>query len=738
MTPLWPRKKPQTPDPARIDVRRGVVARDAAYSALGPNSTVIVNEAPAQGADAVAWPLELGAMPTLASAFQPREILRERVDAARAEGEAAVLTQVLAGGGGVGKSQLAASYAAQAVSDGTDLVLWVTATEIQQVVTLYAQAAVRVAAPGATGERPESDAKAFLSWLATTPRRWLVVLDDITDPAGMEGWWPTSRTGSGWVLATTRLHDAVLTGGGRRRINIDVYSASEAAAYLRARLAGDDAGRLLDAAVDELAAALGYLPLALGHAAAYMINQGLSCAAYLARFTDRTNRLDQLLPATADTEGYGRQIAATLLLSLDAAQRAEPAGLAQPALRLAALLDPAGHPKALWDTPAVLDHLTERGPVTPEQAHAALRTLHRYALLTCDADSVRIHALTARAVREATPTEELSALVTTAADALVHIWPDPDQPQRDLAATLRANTDVLAALAGDLLWQSEGHLVLYRAGRSLLDAGLAASAMDYWQNLAAVSERVLGSEHPEALAVRASLAFSFWLAGRADESIVLEERVLAVSERVLGAGHPGTLAVRANLASSYWLAGRIDEAVVLQEGVLADRERVLGPEHPDTLTARANLASTYSHAGRVGEAIVLQEGVLADRERVLGPEHPDTLTARANLGSFYWRVGRVGEAVVLEQGVLADRERVLGPEHPDTLTARANLSYTYRQAGLTTEATALMEQALAGAERALGSDHPDTVDYRAALLEFQRKPRRLRRLRRLWRRNRPR
>ena len=68
------------------------------------------------------WPVLVGGLPGLASAFQPRQGLRDQVTAARGSGVDVVLTQrktrqdadamgtgtrVLTGGGGIGKSQLA-------------------------------------------------------------------------------------------------------------------------------------------------------------------------------------------------------------------------------------------------------------------------------------------------------------------------------------------------------------------------------------------------------------------------------------------------------------------------------------------------------------------------------------------------------------------------------------------------------------------------------------------------------
>ncbi|MFE7503644.1 tetratricopeptide repeat protein, partial [Streptomyces albidoflavus] len=413
-----------------------------------------------------------------------------------------------------------------------------------------------------------------------------------------------------------------------------------------------------------------------------MLNQDITVTEYLALFNDHDRRLDQLLPEGADAEGYGRQVAATLLLSLDAAQHTEPAGLARPALRLAALLGPAGHPHDLWNTPTVLAYLGEqrepaedgmaagdaRGAVSAEQAGAVLRVLHRYALINSDRSqgpqAVRVHALTARATRETTPAEILPRLAHTAADALLGIWPDVDQTVPDLAAALRANAEHLQQHTGDHLWQPDAHPVLFCVGVSLQDAGLTAAAVTYGERLAATSEQVLGPDHLDTINARHNLANSYAAAGRTNKATSLRVGVLADFERLLGADHLDTLSARANLAVSYADAGRIAEATALRVGVLADFERILGPDHPETINARANLASSYTDEGRTNEAITLEEGVLANFERLLGPDHPDTINARANLASSYADAGRTAEAITLGEKVLADREHILGPHHP--------------------------------------------------------------------------
>ncbi|HWS37157.1 MAG TPA: tetratricopeptide repeat protein [Actinoplanes sp.] len=601
----------------------------------------------------MSWPVLVGVVPALASAFQPRGEVRARIRDARDRGADVVLTgqdtarpavaagvRVLAGGGGVGKSQLAAWFAHQACDERTaDLVLWVNAAGPEQVITAYAQAAVAASVPGATGDDLVADAGALLRWLRTTDRPWLVVLDDVTDPGRLSGWWPPHRPG-GWTIATTRLQDPALISAGRRQIDVGVYSPPEARRYLHDRLG--DAGQpgLYDeAAADDLASELGYLPLALSHAAAYMIYKDEDCGRYLTRY--QSVPLAEAMPAGHDPDDYGRPVAVTLLLAVDAADRTAPAGLARPALALTGSLDPAGHPGTLWGTTAVTDYLSRYGgtPVTVEEADEALRLLHRYGLITHRrADgvrAVRIHALTARAARETIispvgsgPDDiDLEAVTRAAAGALLQIWPVHDHHSTELVDTLRTNAAALTRVAGAVLWHPGTRPLLYRAGTSLLRAGLHTLAVGYWEQMTTDAVRLLGSEDPSTLTARGSLASAYWQAGRTADATGLLEQVAAARARVLGAEHPSTLTAHANLGASYRKAGRTGDAIAIEEQVAADMARLLGAEHPNTLTAHANLAASYWQTGRTGDAINLLEQVVAERIRVLGAEHPDAVMA---------------------------------------------------------------------------------------------------------------
>ncbi|MFG2917303.1 tetratricopeptide repeat protein [Kitasatospora sp. NPDC048298] len=659
-------------------VRNGIDGSATVHGSAFQAGEMTVHQYAAPAGAKVRWPVVVGRIPPKATAFQPRAELRQAIDEARGEYGTVVLSQVLAGGGGVGKSQLAAHYAREAVEAGTDLVLWADAAEPSAVTDLYARAAVAVQVPGASGEAAEQDAERFLSWLAATERGWLVVLDNTTEHTPEELWPVTSRGGRGRVIATTRHRGAASTGGDRRLVEVSTYSEAESLAYLSERLERAKCSRFLDEHAGELAEELGHLPLALAHAAAYMVNTRRSCGRYLELFRDRSRSLDTVLPARSGADGYRGPVTAALLLALDEAQQEEPVGLAGPVLGLAALLDPAGHPQELWGTEAVLEHLgrVRGGPVTADDALDALAVLHNYSLVTLTETAdreVTLHALTARAALDIGPGTPEAGLA--AADALVELWPSADYTAPDLAATLRANTDVLAGHSGaDLVQPLTGiHQLLFSFGISLIEAGLYTSSVQYWSGLAAASERVLGIDHRNTLTSRNNLAAAYSDAGHTDDAIRLQEQVLADRQRILGPDHPSTLTTRNNLATAYRDAGRTDDAVNLLEQVLADRRRVLGNDHPDTLVARQNVAVIRSETGHVDVAINLLEQVLADRRRILDVDHPETLMARNNLATMYWEVGLRDQALEMLRQAVADLDRVLGPDHPDTVLAMGNL-----------------------------------------------------------------
>ncbi len=611
-----------------------------------------------------------------------------------------------------------------------DLLVWVTATSREAVLSAYAEAAVTVSGPDApeTADlaNPEQAAALFLTWTQSTGRRWLIVLDDVSDPADLGGLngqrdlWPTLRP-NGRTLVTTRRRDAALPG---QRIDVGLFSPDEASAYLTAKLAA--AGRR-DSPEDiaALVRELGYLPLALAQAATYLIDLHLDCAAYRSRLADRSNALPDLVPETSGLpDAHRTTVAATWSLSIEHADRLRPKGLARPMLHLASMLDPNGIPVTVLTSPSALAYLAEHRTVgTGSDARAcqvgvrdaadALRSLHRLSLADHVADTphqaVRVHNLIQRTARETLSSAAYDALAVACADALLDAWPEADH-DTTLEQALRANAASLASHAQAALWRARCHPVLIRAGTSLGEAGLIAAAVTHFQDVCTAAHHHLGADHPDSFAVRHYLAHWRGEAGDPAGARDAIAHLMVDRLRLLGPDHPDTLATHGDLGTWQGHAGSPAEAATTSEAVLKDVLRVLGPDHLQTLTARLNVAHWGGEAGNPAGAVADCEQLLADMLRVLGPDHRKTLAARLHLAFWRGEAGDTAGAAVAFQELLADRVRVLGPDHPHTLTTRQDLARWRGESGDAAGAASALEDLLTDQLRVVGPDpspHPD-------------------------------
>lgn len=571
---------------------------------------------------AVELPYRAGVVPLRAAAFQARDVAF------------AAQTIVLSGLGGVGKTQLAADYAERTWAAGElDLLIWVTAGSREAIVSTYARVATSLT--GIESSDPEQGARRLLEWLAATSTRWLVVLDDLASPKHISDLWPPTKD-CGRVLLTTRRRDAALRGHQRQLIDLEVFTPSEAQTYIGSSLASDL--HLLTGAAN-LARELGYLPLALAQATAYLMDRQLTCAAYRERF--RRHRLDSLLP---EPDGLPDQhqatVATTWSMSVEQADRLTPEGVARPLLEVACVLDANGIPANVFTTSAVLDLLsdtTER-TITEEDARDGLGCLHRLSLITLDMSSptraVRVHALVQRATRDALLSQRVGTVTRTAADALLEVWPEIERDTA-LGQVLRANTDALAATNGTHLWNPDCHQVLFRSGQSLGECGLVADARDYFEELHFAAVKQLGTEHADTLTIHHELARWRGNAGDPAGALTALEQVLSDRLRILGPNHPNTLNTRQELAHWRGEAGNPAEAVTALEQLLNDQHRILGPDHPHTLDTRHNLAYWLGEAGNPAEAATALEQLLNDHLRIFGPDHPDTLMTSETL--THWK-----------------------------------------------------------------------------------------------------
>lgn len=676
-------------------------------------------------------------LPSVAASFTGRDALLQAIDVTLRGTDGAVITQAITGPGGVGKTQLAAGYVRER-ADRYDLVAWIRAEDggVADLAALAARMGIQV-----DGLAPRDRAQAALDQLAAGERRgmWLLVLDNVQSPEELERLLP--RSGSGHVLVTTR--DRALRQFAPL-LTVDVFDEDTAAGYLAER-----AGRVGEAHGARLVArALGGLPLALSHAAAYC-ESGTSFATYLELLEELpTAELFDSHPEVS----YSQTVASTWKASIAAATA--QASLAGDILRMAAFLAPDAIPKSLCD-----GLVSKAGSAARHKRVAdAFNVIARFNLAAIDDETMSIHRLLQRSIREEA---EDDGAALRALDALCAAFPEDAQTPESWAEAERLLPHCLALAAHlsdqrfaaaqliELLNRASWYLnnaepgsprsveiargtlsVAERAldgddperlmagnhlATALQWAGRLDDAIPIFEAVYADRARVLGAEHEHTLISSSNLALAYEDAGRSSEAIEIYESLLRVQERIFGADSPHPAFTRHNLALSYKAAGRIGDAIAILEPLRAAREEALGPEDPETLKTRHHLASAYRLAGRPDDAIAMLEPLLPVRERIVGREHPHTLMTRHELARACGDAGRVGAAIEQLQDLVPTCERLLGAGHPDALAVRHSLAVAYVEAGRVDTAAALLDAVLADRVRVLGGAHRDTRETRAAL-----------------------
>nr|WP_051158525.1 FxSxx-COOH system tetratricopeptide repeat protein [Nodosilinea nodulosa] len=725
-------------------------------------------------------------------------------------------TQAISGLGGIGKTQTAVEYAYR-YRDDYRYVFWVRADTELELTTSYVAMAQTLNLPLKDAENQDDTVRSVRLWLSREDG-WLLIFDNADHPELVQPFLPQDINGH--ILVTSRAQDFQDLGI-VQPLEMETLGRDEAIAFLLNRTGktnpvgangvrpmqeielstdypdgqtvqrqgsipptplekgGSRAGATIDpsfppsirgargdqisdiehTAAADLAAELGYLPLALEQAAAYMVTNRVPFAAYLASY--RKQRLKRLEKAKPKLGNYPDSIATTWALNLKEVQKTAPAAAAL--LNYCAFLHPDAIPFALFTQGAAelgepLATALADAADDPLELYDLLNPLGSYSLIRVEPESqsLSLHRLVQEVIRAELGDEGCQNWAEPLFKTIAQLTPEKgkdieyqDWPalaslvnhvqelashcqQRDIASTDAA--DVFHAMGAYLLERGQYPLAepllqkaldlrrnllgdehediaasLDRAARTHELQGCYGEAEPLYQDALAMKKRLLGDEHPDVATSLNNLALLYKDQGRYGEAEPLYQDALAMKKRLLGDEHPDVALSLNNLAMLYHNQGRYAEAEPLHQDALAIRKRLLGDEHPDVAQSLNNLAALYDDQGRYGEAEPLYQDALAMRKRLLGDEHPDVATSLNNLATLYHSQGRYGEAEPLYQKALAMGKRLLGDEHPDVAQSLNNLAMLYYNQGRYGEAEPLYQKALAMGKRLLSDEHPDVA-----------------------------
>ena len=683
------------------------------HGLLGTMATDIkeIHSAIPQSQPASPTRIRFGSRPRVAAGFVKREGQDELFDAIFTRAEPRT---VLTGMRGSGKTQLAAAVAAKCEEESWPLVAWIHAASRTELVTDLYELALRADIDAPKDVPPETIVRRFLDQLRSAEAAdSLFVFDNVENLDDLRNLTPEGN-GVRALITTTRRLD--WNSFGWSPLPVGVFEREQSIALLCERT-----GETHRDAANQIAEALGDLPVAVTQAAATAKWGGYTLSDYLDRLSNHP--LESSI-SRLEGDDYPEAVGVALFMAYEQAIEQIVTTYPQQEKIAISLLDTL----SLLAASGVPTHWLLKLHEDSDAVRDTLSFLKRSSILqeSADGDKTIIHRLQGQVYRETylnsqkkfceARTRATQLLIVIDVDRLENFEQQQQETRnlveqistatsQDYSRPLFSNPD-FATLLATTLWNAT-------------DLGMPQLALTLSESVTQAGE-ALGPGHPDALASRNNLAGAYREAGRLDEAIALFEQTLEDRTRMLGPDHPSTLTSRNNLASAYQDAGRLDEAITLHKQTLEDRTRILGPHHPDTLASRNNLAGAYHNADRLQEAIALFEQTLEDCVHILGLDHPHTLTTRNNLASAYQAIGRPNNAITLHQQNLKDRTRILGPHHPDTLASRNNLASAYQAIGRLNDAIPLFEETLEDFENLLGPNHPDTLTARNNLADAYR------------------
>ncbi|KAF8246979.1 hypothetical protein K440DRAFT_661715 [Wilcoxina mikolae CBS 423.85] len=651
---------------------------------------------------------------------------------------------VLYGMGGIGKTEIAAEYAIKN-SKNYSSIWWIncataagwmdTVAIAQELLDHYMSAKAHVEAivqfdnlvrnGRITDDRKESDhlISALSRWFKRLDNpRWLIILDNVDDIKHFDKRLLLQGCPHGAFIIVTRRQDL----------------ARPFPAVLVSEMPDDDSLMLFRKATNlnisaiqkdplsrVIISKLGFLPLAISQAGAYISSRGISLKRYLEIY-EREFRLIWEekhnvfgLPEKATKEG--KTVYTTWKISLNAIQIEAPE-----AARIFMLC-------AFFSNEGITDRMIELGLNYNNSGFLVedqLKVLFSYSLAKRQAASYdfRIHPLVHRWAREhVTPSHKAQLLADCVLlmDRTVRAINSEicTETRVEMCSNMKilAHIEVLSTSLNDTSCSTAGSQPLARLALFCYEHGRWKEAEELYAPVVDKRKRALGQEHPSTLVSMSNLASTIGSQGRWKEAEKLYLQVMEIREKVLGQEHPSTLISASNLALTYVSQSRWEEAENLGRQVIERRKKVLGEEHNSTLSSMANLAWTFWNQERWNEAEDLGTRVMEIRKRLLGEDHRLTLTSISNVASTYREQGRWQEAEVLEVKLVETGKKVFGQEHPLTLVGIENLALTYMSQGRWKEAEELEAKVVRARQCVLGRDHPDTLSSMANLASIYRK-----------------
>ncbi|MCB1536282.1 MAG: ATP-binding protein [Rhodoblastus sp.] len=605
-----------------------------------------------------------------------------------AENPKAITPAAVFGMGGVGKTSLVTAYAYRHITDYAG-VWWAPAENRTALLASLAQLGA-VLNPE-IGKSPDLElaAKRTLALLAESERPWLLIYDNVPTPADIRGLLAGGHTR--FLISTRWANWAGLA----KELELDLWPEDTAIEFLVRRVKNTSVG---DAR--RLVSALGCLPLAIDHAAAYLRHTGASVTRYLWR-------LRELMAEPPISADYPRSIYATFTLAV--AHAASECDGAEELLSILAVLAPERVPLWLVEN-FIADDIVRNRAI----AMLSLVSLIRHDPIDDSRPAIIIHRLVQAVMRERlrAQTDTLETVGNRAITAVVGFF--PEEPFRAIAEWPQC--EVLAPHGLHLLKLSETarldpdtYLPLgYRLGRFLHGRSQLRQAAEVYYHTVLGGRSAVGCDHPLVMKVIAVFANLFRDAGKFRYAEPLARASIILATQKYGRVHQAVAEYVNGLATLLRDIKRFSEARACFDEAIAIAEEAFGKASFRVATYTNNFGVLLFMEQTLDRAEEKFRSAIAIGEAERGKRDVDVETWRHNLAQVLVARHKYSEARKLMNRLMPVLKEGLGAKHPNYLRSRVTLAKILLVANKPDDA--FIEANAAVMLYELKKDHPWTRD----------------------------
>ena len=400
----------------------------------------------------------------------------------------------LYGMGGIGKTQTALEYV-YTNRDCYERIYWITAVDKASLLSGYQKIAKTAGLKRFLNLNPFELAEAVLSWLRQE-RSWLLVIDNLDDITVVKGLLPHIGPHQHTLITTRNPNSAGIPAEGMEVPLFDPMEAIDLLSTLSKITVTENSGELEQA--NRIVHELGYLPLGIEQAAAYVRELAGDFTTYLDHYNKNHRNVHQWIPQ--GNRAYPHSVATTWFMSFNIVRSIHPQ--AAELFQLFSFLNPDG---------ILIDFLQDGAEALPDAMHQlvsnpmdmskAFIELEKFSLLKWNrlTKMVLVHRLVQTAVKDEMSVSNSKTLRTTIIDLCDRSFPQNWVNENRSLCRVYVGQVMGPLMNVDVVRTEKSASVMYRVGWFLREDGKISDSERLSFQAVEINSEILGEDHPGTL-----------------------------------------------------------------------------------------------------------------------------------------------------------------------------------------------------------------------------------------------